>query len=225
MEFGKFGDLGQTSYVERENKTRSYVTPIIRNVAGRAQMVLSGNRCIVSYNPRDGSRHWEIDGPTEQFVASMVYDGELFFMAAGFPTYHVMALRPDGRGDVSDTHVRWHVKNVRCYVPSPVVEGKYLLVADDRGTANCFDTASGERLWRKRLGTHYSASLVTAKGMVFFLADNGIMKVVRPGPELEIMAENPLGDYCFASPAIAEGQIFVRSEKNLFCIGQATTGN
>ena len=202
----------------RRYQTRSYVTPIIREIAGRTQLVFSGSKSIVSLNPRDGSCHWSIEGPTEQFVASMIYDGNLFFMAAGFPTYHVLGIRPDGQGDVSDTHVVWHAKNAACYVPSPVVIDGYVLVADDRGTANCFAADSGKRLWQERLGKHYSASLVTAGGFVYFTADDGITKVVRPGPRLEVVAENSLGESCFSSPAIANGCLFIRGENHLFCI-------
>ncbi len=211
---------GQTVWKRpREHKTRSYVPPIIREIDGRTQMVFSGSLSIVSLDPSDGSRHWKIDGPTEQFVASLVYDGELFYMTAGFPTYHVMGIRPDGQGNVTDTHVAWHVTNARCYVPSPAVVDGYLLVADDRGTANCFDAATGERLWQARLGKHYSASLVTAGGLVFFLADDGVTKIVRPGPEPDVVAENELGEDCYASPAISRGRIYLRAEENLYCIG------
>ena len=132
--------------------------------------------------PTMARRIWTIDGPTEQFVASMVYDGKLLFMAAGFPTFHVLGIRPDGRGNVTDTHVAWHATSAKCYVPSPVVVGGYLLVADDRGTANCFVAETGERLWQERLGSHFSASLVTAGGLVYLIADDGLTKVVRPGP-------------------------------------------
>ena len=203
----------------REHKIRSYVTPIIRTIDGREQMVFSGSKSIVSLDPNDGSLHWKIEGPTEQFVASMVYDGKLFFMAAGFPTYHVMGIRPDGSGDVTDTHVAWHATNAKCYVPSPVIAGGYLLVADDRGTVNCFAPETGDRLWQERLGSHFSNSLVAANGLAYILADDGLMKIVRPGPKLELVAENPLGEHCYSSPAIAHGQIFVRGEKHLFCIG------
>jgi outer membrane protein assembly factor BamB len=104
-------------------------------------------------------------------------------------------------------------------VPSPVLVDEYLLVADDRGTANCFDTATGKRHWQARLGNHYSASLVAAEGLVYFLADDGTTKLVRPGPKPEIVAENALGEYCYASPAISQGQLFIRGEKHLYCIG------
>ncbi len=217
---------GETVWrVEREHKTRSYVTPIIREVGGRVQMVMSGSKSIVSYNPSNGERHWEIDGPTEQFVASMVFDGNLFFMAAGFPDYHVMGIRPDGRGDVTESHISWHQTSARCYVPSPVVLDGFLLVADDRGTANCFDAVSGEALWKERLGKHYSASLVHANGLAYFISDEGITTIVRPGPKLDVVAENPLGEYCFSSPAISDGQLLIRTEHHLFCIAdEAASG-
>ena len=210
--------------VTRQHKTRSYVTPIIRDIDGRTQMVMSGSRCIVSFDPHDGSRHWEIDGPTEQFVASMVFDGELFFMTAGFPDYHVMAIRADGSGDVTDSHVEWHVTSARCYVPSPVVVNRCLLIADDRGTANCFDAKTGAVLWKERLGKHYSASLVHADGLAYFVADDGIATVVRPGDKLQVVAKNPLGEYVFASPAISDGKIFLRGERHLYCIEDQNAG-
>jgi len=207
----------------RRYQTRSYVTPIIREVDGRTQMVFSGSKEIVSLDPNDGTCHWSIEGPTEQFVASMVFDDKLFFMAAGFPTYHVLGIRPDGSGDVTDTHIAWHSTGAKCYVPSPVVTSGYLLVADDRGTGNCFDASTGERLWQERLGSHFSSSLVTAGGLVYFTADDGITKVVKPGPKLQVIAENPLGEFCYSSPAISNGCIYFRGEKNLICIsnGQA----
>ena len=209
--------------VPREHKTRSYVPPLIREIDGRVQMVLSGSKCVMSYDPADGSEHWKIDGPTEQYVASMVYDGKLFYMSAGFPTYHVMGIRPDGKGNVTDTHVAWHVTNARCYVPSPVVVNGYLLIANDRGLANCYEAATGKRLWQVRLGDHYSASLVTAGGLVYFPARNGVTKIIRPGPELDVVAENKLGEYCCASPAISHGRLYLRDEKNLYSIGPQET--
>jgi outer membrane protein assembly factor BamB len=204
--------------IPREHKTRSYVTPIIREIGGRTQMVFSGSLSIVSLDPRTGSLLWHIAGPTEQFVASMVTDGKLLFMAAGFPTYHVMAIRPDGSGNVTNTHVAWHETNAKCYVPSPVVVNGHLIVADDRGTANCFVAESGQRLWQERLGTHFSASLVTAGELVYAIADDGQTKVVRPGPLLEVVADNPLGENCYSSPAIAHGSLFIRGEKHLYCV-------
>lgn len=207
---------------DREHKTRSYSTPLLREHNQRMQLVFSGSKRILSLNPRNGQPYWYVEAPTEQFVASMVDDGDQFLAVGGYPTHHVMAINGHGMGDVSESHVNWHITNVRCYVPSPVILDEYLFVADDRGTANCFDRESGERVWFERLGRHYSASLVTVQGLVAFMADDGIMKLVKPGRVLEVVAENPLGEYCFSSPAISNGQWFIRGEEHLFCIGERT---
>jgi len=206
--------------VPRENKTRSYSTPIIREIGGRTQMILGGSKCVASYDPNNGSRHWMIAGPTEQFVASMVFNGKLLFLTAGFPELHLLALRPDASGVVSDADIAWRTKKGASYVPSPIAAGDYFLVVSDGGVASCFEAESGDRVWMERLGTHFSASLVTAGGLVYFLADDGKMTVVRPGAKLEIVAENSLGEATYASPAISHGQIYLRGEKHLYAIGK-----
>ena len=101
----------------RIHQMRSYCTPIIREVDGKTQMVLSGSKQVVSLDPRSGAVHWTVNGPTEQFVASMVFDGSKFYLSAGFPDHYVMAIRPDGTGDVTNTHVAWSVTEAKCYVP------------------------------------------------------------------------------------------------------------
>ncbi len=209
--------------VPREYKIRSYCTPLIRTIDGKDQMVMSGSKRIVSLDPMTGSTNWLIEGPTEQFVSSMVYDGAKFYMTAGYPTHHVMAIRPDGSGDVTQTHVVWSSEEAKCYVPSPILIEDKLFVADDRGTVNCFDTSNGNRLWQDRLGNHYSASLVTANGLAYFPADDGIMAVVKPGAKMDVLHRNPLGEYSYASPAISNGQIFIRGEHHLFAIGTDST--
>ena len=206
--------------INRENKIRSYVTPLIREIDGRMQLLLSGSKHVTSLDPSNGSQHWKIEGPTEQFVASPVYDGKHLFITAGYPDHFVMAIRPDGRGDVTKTHIAWQETNAKCYVPSPVVVDGYLIVADDRGTLNCFATDSGQRLWQERMSPHYSNSLVTAGGLVYLVADDGLTKVVKPGPKLVVEAVNPLGEGCLSSPAIAQGRIYIRGEKHLFCLGE-----
>jgi len=206
--------------VERENHTRSYSTPIVRRIGDRTQMILSGNKCVASYDPADGSRHWIIDGPTEQFVASVVYNGELVFMTAGFPDRHMLAIRPDGSGNVTDSHIVWRTRESCSYVPSPIAVGPYFLVVSDSGIASCFDAETGKRHWRERMGRRFSASLVAADGLVYFTSDDGETTVVRPGPEFDVLAKNQIGELCYSSPAISGGQIFIRGEKHLFCIGR-----
>ncbi|MEZ6090199.1 MAG: PQQ-binding-like beta-propeller repeat protein [Pirellulaceae bacterium] len=214
-------ETGQTVWrVPRRHQTRSYATPLIRKAAGKDQLILPGSKAVTSFNPRDGARWWSIEGPTEQFVATPVFDGEHFFVTAGFPTHHVVAIKPDGSDDVSDSHVTWHSTEVRNYVPSPVLADEFLIVPDDRGTANCYDTRTGERYWNVRLGRKFSASPVVADGKAYLLAEDGTMHVLRPGKEFHQVAELSLGERAFASPAFADGKIYIRSEKSLFAIGK-----
>lgn len=206
----------------RQNHTRSYCAPLIREMAGGTQMVLSGDKCVASYDPQNGSLRWIIDGPTEQFVASPVYSEKtgLVYITGGFPAHHILAIRTDGAGNVTQTHVAWRTTRGAAYVPSPIIEGDYFLVVSDSGVAHCFDAKDGELAWAERLGEQH-ASLVSAEGRVYFLNDQGAMNVIQPGPEFARLAQNEIGEKCFASPAISQGQIFLRAEKHLFCIGSA----
>ena len=204
----------------RENHTRSYCAPLLRDIAGRTQMILSGDKCVASYDPNTGKRHWVIDGPTEQFVASPVYSEKtgLVYITGGFPAHHILAIRPDGSGNVTKSHIAWRTTRGVAYVPSPIIEGDYFLVVSDSGVAHCFEAATGNLLWAERFGEQH-ASLVSAAGRVYFLNDNGIMNVVKPGPRFVREAQNDIGEPCFASPALARGQILLRGQKHLFCIG------
>jgi outer membrane protein assembly factor BamB len=208
--------------VDRPNKTRSYCAPIIRELAGRMQMVLSGTKCVASYDPDDGKLIWIIDGPTEQFVASLVYNDRagLLFMTGGFPEHHILAIRPDGAGNVTESHVAWHVVNKGVsYVPSPIAEGDYFLVVSDSGIGHCFEAGTGRIAWAERMGEHH-ASLVSAEGRVLFISDKGDARFVKPGEQYQMLAESPLQEKVFASPALSEGQIFVRGDKSLMCLGE-----
>jgi outer membrane protein assembly factor BamB len=209
--------------IDRENKTRSYVTPLIRDIAGRTQMILSGSKCVASYDPRTGQRHWIIDGPTDQFVASPVFSAKtgLAYITGGFPDHHVLGIDPRGNGNVTATHVVWHHKAAKgvAYVPSPIVEGDWLLLTDDLGFAHAFDAKSGTVVWTERFGrTH--ASLTSAAGHVYFINDDGVCRVVKPAENFRIVATSELGEPCYSSPVISEGRLFVRGAKHLFCFGE-----
>jgi outer membrane protein assembly factor BamB len=207
---------------DRPNRTRSYVPPVIFEAAGRPQMVLSGSKCVASYDPDTGKQIWIIDGPTEQFVASMIYAEGIFFITGGFPDWHVLGIRPDGQGNVTSTHIAWRDKgkDICSYVPSPVAWGSHFFIVSDVGNATCFEAKTGKRMWKEKLGRHHSASPVAAGGLLYFPDDNGITYVVKAGPSYELVAKNELGEECYASPALSRGRIYLRTAKSLFCIGE-----
>jgi len=214
---------GETIWkTERPNKLRSYCTPIIREIDGRTQLILSGSESVASYDPENGTQHWVIDGPTEQFVASLVYneDLNLLFMTCGFPQKHMFAIRPDGSGNVTKTHVVWRDTAGASYVPSPIAIGDYFLVVADNGVASCFVAETGERHWRERLPGGHSASIIAANGLAYFISDEGIVSVLKPGPEFKVIAQSEVGENVYASPAVYGDQFFIRGEEHLFCIGK-----
>jgi len=205
--------------IDRENKTRSYCTPLIRDLAGRTQMILSGSKCVASYDPRNGQRHWIIDGPTEQFVASIVYNPkhDMLFVTGGYPDHHILGVKPDGLGNITQTHIVWRTNKGVSYVPSPISEGDYFVIVSDSGIASCFHAATGQQYWNERVGPHAHSSIVSANGLVYCTTDNGATTVIKPGPTFEVVAQNAIGEPCFSSPAISDGKIFVRGAKHLFC--------
>lgn len=204
---------------DRPNRTRSYCTPLVVNAAGKEQLVLSGNKCVASYDPDTGKQIWLLDGPTEQFVASMVYADGVLLVTGGFPELHLLGIQPDGEGNVTHTHVLWHHTQGASYVPSPIAHGKYFFVVTDGGVASCLEARTGKRLWMERLGRHHSASPVAAGGYLYFPDDDGTTFVLKAGPEFRLVHRNRLGEETIASPAIAHGQIFLRTAQHLYCIG------
>lgn len=206
--------------VDRPNKLRSYCPPVVIEAGGRTQLVLTGSKCVASYDPDTGKPLWLIDGPTEQFVSSMVLHDGVLLMTAGFPVHWVMAIDPSGSGNVTNSHVLWSHKNEGGYVPSPVAHAGKLFAVDDGGVAGCWDVKTGKQFWKERLGSRkHHASAVAADGRVYLTADDGITYVLKAAGEFEVLAKNPLGEPVFASPAFSDRQVFVRGAKHLWCIG------
>jgi outer membrane protein assembly factor BamB len=206
--------------VERPNKTRSYCAPLIREAGGRTQMVLSGSKCVASYDPDTGENIWMIDGPTDQWVASPVFSAKanLFFISGGFPDHHLLAVKPDSKGNITDTpQIVWHGRQGVAYVPSPIAEGDWFFITDDRGFGHCFDAKTGQERWEERFFRQH-ASIASANGLLYFLADNGECRVVKAGAKFELVSLNSLGEPAYASPALSDGEIYLRGEKHLFCI-------
>jgi outer membrane protein assembly factor BamB len=210
---------------QRPNKTRSYCPPLLIDAAGKKQLVLSGSKCVASYDPETGKEIWILDGPTEQFVASLVFNQSELFLTCGYPEHHLMSIRPDGTGNVTKSAVVWHEQtNDAGYVPSPIAFENLFFVVNDTGHASCYVAKTGEKKWGERLGKHHSASPISAEGRHYFLDDSGRMWVVKAAEKFEVLAKNDLGEECYASPAVAQGQIFIRALHNLYCIGKSENG-
>ncbi len=207
--------------VNRTNKGISYSAPLIRKLAGRTQLIQCGDRCVASFDPETGKQLWTVDGPSEEFVATPVYSetAGLVFVSSSWPKRVLLAIRPDGSGNVTETHVVWSDSKGAPYVPSLIVAGDFLLSVNHGGTAFCYEAATGKVLWQEKLGRHH-ASPVLVGGRVFFINDDGQVNVIKPGPQFERVAQYELGEPCYASPAISDGHVFLRGFTHLFCIGR-----
>jgi hypothetical protein len=208
--------------VALKNPSQSYSPPLIREMGGSVQMIVPGNSAVTSYDPKDGRELWAVDGPSTDFVASPAYNEKagLVLCSSSWPARILLAIRPDGQGNVTASKVVWKTPEGAPYVPSPIAVGEYFLTSANSKSAYCFEAATGKILWKQEMGLHH-ASPVTVGGLVYFLNDDGVMNVVKAGPQFELVSRNELGEKTYASPVISGGQIFLRSFNNLFAIGTA----
>lgn len=206
---------------KRPHNIRSYTPPLVFDMAGKKQLVLSGSLSVASYEPDTGKPIWIVDKvPTEQYVSSLVYANNLLFLTYGFPKKGYMAIKPDGQGDVTNSHVVYNFERQGGYVPSPIAHGGYFYFVNDEGIASCVEATTGKSQWKERLGKKHHASPISAAGRLYFTDDDGITYVLQPGPEkCDILRKNPLNEECYASPAVSRGNLFIRTLHHLWCVG------
>ena len=225
------GDTGATVW-RQERPTRalrespdSYTTPALLQYDGNTEIVITGGDAVTGHDPETGVELWRADGlnPSRnrsyRIVASPIVQGDMIY--APTRVRPLLALRAGGRGDVLASHVVWETEHGPD-VPTPITDGRYLYVVNDRGIVYVHDARTGELVYgRQRIqpGT-YSASPVLADGKIYITNEGGLTTVFKAGPEFELLAQNPLDDYCLSSPAISDGQIFIRTTKYLYAIGE-----
>lgn len=207
--------------VVHENPAHSFCTPIFRDMAGKMQMIFGGNKQISSYNPDDGSQYWFVNGPSEDFCSSPVFNEKngLVIMSSAWPQRILMAIKPDGSGDVTNSHVVWQTKEGAVYVPSPICTDDYLYTTMTNGKVYCIEVATGKIQWIEEWGKQYS-SPVLADDLLYMPNDEGVITVTKPGPVLKLISKNSIGERMNASPAISNGKIYLRGDKHLYCIGE-----
>jgi len=204
----------------------SYTTPALLRYGNTTEIVITGGDCVTGHDPANGKELWRANGlnpdnnPSYRIVASPIVFNEIIY--APTRVKPLLALRAGGRGDVTGSHVLWSFA-FGPDVPTPVTDGKYFYVVNDRGIMWCLDAKTGAEVYgqqRIKPGT-YSGSPVLADGKIYVTNEDGLTTVVAAGPKFEVLAENPLNDYCLSSPAISDGKIFIRTAQFLYCIGKA----
>ena len=198
----------------------SYESPLIATLAGKPQLVIEGTRVTTSYDPDTGKVLWTCFGPAEVTGCTPACDGERVFATGGFPEREVLAIRADGSGDVTRSHVAWRTKKGVTYVPSPVYHAGRLYIVNDTGVATCFDAKTGREVWSERLGGAFTSSPVLVGDLLYVTNEQGKTFVLKTGDKYERVAVNDLGEGVLATPAVAGGRIYVRTADALYCIGR-----
>lgn len=219
---------GKQAWRSKRLPLMSFSSPVVGNVAGKDQLLISGQEFVASYDPHSGKPNWATKGTTFATCGTMVWEGDTVFASGGFPKSETIAIRADG----SNT-VLWS-NNQKLYEQSLLVHDGYLYGLNGNGVLFCWHGETGKEQWKQRLSGPVSASPVLAGGNIYWANEAGTMYVFRPNPEkFELVAENTIGKSAFASPAICGGQIFLRvgdgegpgRQEWLYCFGLTKTAS
>jgi len=199
----------------------SWSTPLLVNSGKRPELITTGTEFVIAYDPSSGKELWRHKGVESNAIPSPVANGEMVFVSAGSPTKIVLAITLGATGDLADSVV-WKYTKGTAYVPSPILYGDYLYLTSDRGVLTCLDAKTGEVKYeggRVPIPASFTASPVAFDGKILLTSEDGDTFVIKAGPKHEIIATNSVGEPVYASPAMADGNIFIRGERNLYCIG------
>ena len=205
-----------------EPVSQAYSTPVVIDVNGQDQLISITAFRTTAHDPTTGEEIWQVDYPNGfSNVPGPVYstDHGIVYIATGFQQPFLLAVRADGSGNVTETHVEWKLRRGAPLTPSPLVVGDELYVVSDTGIATCLDAKTGTRHWRERLRGNYSASPVFADGRIYFQSEEGVTTVIAPGTEYRELAKNELDGVMLATLAVSDGAIYIRSDSRLYRIG------
>ena len=205
---------------ERGDFRKAFSTPLLIEAGGRQQVVIPGAQWFVSYDPQTGEEIWRVEhGRGFSNAPRAVFDGQRLFLCTGFMKPQLWAVRPNGSGDVTESHVQWKQKKQIPSMSSPIVVGQRIYVVSDGGVISCFDTVSGAKVWRARMEGKYSASPLYVDGRLYFCSQDGRTTVIAPGDKYVELARNELDGQLMASPAVVDADLLLRTDTHLYRIG------
>ena len=199
--------------------SQAYTTPLIVRNGEQEQLVSVGAFYAAAYEPQTGKEIWRVSYPDGfSNVPRPVTGHGLVYVTTGFQQASLLAIRPDGKGDVTRTHLAWTMNRGVSLTPSPVLVGDELYMVSDNGIVTCLDAKRGAIVWQHRLNGAFSASPVYADGRIYFQSEDGVTTVIAPGRAVKILSENPLDAPTLASMAVASGSVFLRTATHLYRI-------
>lgn len=202
---------------------KAYGTPLVITADGREQLISPSAKGAFAYDPETGDEIWRITYACHSTANRPLFAHGLVYLSAGFPRSEIIAIRPDGQGDVTDTHIVWSEGKQMPSKPSPLLVGDLMFVISDKGgIATCLDALTGEHVWQERIGGNFCASPLYADGRIYFPAEDGRTTVIRASREFEILARNQLGDGIMASPAVTGDTLLLRDATHLYRLDDAS---
>ena len=194
---------------------KAHSTPLIVTAAGKPQMLSAGAKAAYGYDPRTGRELWRVQYPDYSVAPRPLFDSGLAFIVTGLPKKELRAVKTDGQGDVTDTHMAWKLgTHVGIYASPILVEG-LIYTAAEENYVTCIEAATGQVVWTERIGGKYAASPIYADGRLYFFSQQGTTMVLKPGRACEVLATNTLASGFMASPAVAGKAFFLRTKTHL----------
>jgi outer membrane protein assembly factor BamB len=210
---------GEPRWKRERKKAMCWSSPVLLRVGERDELVFNGSLEVISYDPATGEEIWKVSGSSKEAIPMIAAGGGLLFSTSGRngPT---IAIRPGGRGEITETHVVWRHERGGPHVPSPAWHDGRLYLVADTGILTCVEAATGALIYQERLPGWYSMSPLLAGDVLLLVNEKGKALVLRTGPRFEIVAENDLGEPVLATPAVLDGRIYFRTAENLICVGE-----
>lgn len=218
-----YGDLDADGNPKREGDLRKgYSTPALVEVAGRTQVVSIGSRAGFGYDALTGKEVWGFRHDDFNAAAPPVFYKNFAIVNTGSSRANLKAieLNETTLGDITDTHVQWDRPKGNSRLAAPLLIGNRVYMITDKGVANCVDADTGEEIWKDRVGGTHVASPVTANGLIYFCSEEGDTTIIKASDTFRILSKNTLAEGMRASPAVANGRLYLRTFGHLYCIGQ-----
>lgn len=210
--------IGEDRLTGKSNVPMAYSTPLLTEIGGTIQLLSCGADSIVSYNPSNGDEYWWFRYDGYSNVPRPVVGKGFVFVSSGYDRPEFYAVRTDGSGDVTDSHLGWNMKKAAPLNPSPLLIGEELYLVSDNGIASCLDAVTGTLHWQERLGGNFSASPTYADGRIYLLDEEGTTTILDPGREFKKLATNTLDGRTLATPAFVDREIYLRTDSHLYRI-------
>jgi outer membrane protein assembly factor BamB len=208
---------GRTVWETKRPVPNSWASPIVVEIKNQYQVITCSDPWVIAYNPANGTEFWRAKCLSGEIAPSPIYTAGLIIAVE--PYTSLVAIRPDGQGDVTKTHIAWKIDDGTPDISCPLSNGEFIFLMTTEGLLTCYKTADGEKLWEHDLQEDFLASPSLVGDRLYLLNEKGVMHIAEIGTEYKELGKCELGEDCFASPAFMDGRIYIRGKDNLYCIG------